>query len=253
MTSVKKIRKVGDSLPCIKPEELAVLTDDWRIHGETDIPEEWAQKDGSAVRVDQYWSKVLKLKRVPGNQKFSVLGKVIKCALSLSINKKTLSKERSSLSITALNGLRAVEDGVSNEGGLSNVPVNKGMLVSVKSSHKVYLAHIEEERKHEDSQKRESEEKQQESEAKRRKEEELKKIDGLRKSIKELDERESKAFEMLQSACAFLEEGNERMAKGVTDKNMNKNEATQKIIELAQEKQKKAKHELEQCIKRNKR
>ena len=58
-----------------------------------------------------------------GSQKFSVLGKVIKCALSLShgnadnerslsINKNTLSKERSSLSITALNGLRAVEDGV---------------------------------------------------------------------------------------------------------------------------------------------
>ena len=51
-------------------------------------------------------------------------------------NKNTLSKERSSLSITALNGLRAVEDGVRNEGGLSNVAVNKGMLVSVKSSHR---------------------------------------------------------------------------------------------------------------------
>ena len=72
-----------------------------------------------------------------------MFGKVIKCALSLSrgnadnerslsINKNTLSKERSSLSITALNGLRAVEDGVRNEGGLSNVAVNKGMLVSVK-------------------------------------------------------------------------------------------------------------------------
>ena len=74
----------------------------------------------------------------------------------------------------------------------------------------------------------------------------MKKIDGLRKSIEELDERESKAFEMLQSACAFLEEGNnERMAKGVADKNINEIEATQKIIELAQEKQKKAKHELE--------
>ena len=65
-----------------------------------------------------------------------------------------MSKERSSLSITALNGLRAVEDGVRNEGGLSNVAVNKGMLVSVKCSHKAYLAHIEEERKNEDSQKR---------------------------------------------------------------------------------------------------
>ena len=138
------------------------------------------QKDGSAVRVDQYWSKVLKLKIVSGSQKFSMLGKVIKCALSLShgnadnerslsINKNTLSKERSSLSITALNGLRAVEDGVRNEGGLSNVAVNKGMLVSVKNSHKAYLAHIEEERKNEDSQKRKSsEEKQQEREGKKR-------------------------------------------------------------------------------------
>ena len=144
-------------MPCIKPEELTVLTDEWRIYAETDIPEEWAQKDDSAVRVNQYWSKVLKLKSVSGSQKFSMLGKVIKCALSpshgnadnersLSINKNTLSKERSSLSITALNGLRAVEDGVRNEGGLSNVAVNKGMLVSVKSSHKAYLAHIEEER-----------------------------------------------------------------------------------------------------------
>ena len=100
--------------------------------------------------------------------------------------------------------MRAVEDGVRNEGGLSNVAVNKGMLVSVKSSDKAYLAHVEEERKNEDSQKRKfSEEKQQESEAKRRKEEDLKKINGLRKSIKELDERESKAFQMLQSSLCL--------------------------------------------------
>ena len=31
ITSVEKIRTVGDSLPCIKPEELTVLTDEWRI------------------------------------------------------------------------------------------------------------------------------------------------------------------------------------------------------------------------------
>ena len=255
ITSFEKIRKVGDSLLCIKPEELTVLTDEWRIYAEADIPEEWAQKHGSAVRVDQYWSKVLKLKSVSGSQKFSVLGKVIKCALSLSygnadnerslsINKNTLSKERSSWSITALNGLTAVEDGVRNEGGLSNVAMNKGMVVSVKSSHKAYFAQIKEERmkihKGENLLKKNSR-KGKPREGKKRT---LKKIDGLRKSIKELDERESKAFEMLQSACAFLEEGNERMAKGVADKNMNEIEATQKIIELAQ-KQRKAKHELE--------
>ena len=64
ITLVEKIRKVGDSLLCIKPEELAGLTDEWRIYAESDIPEEWAQKDGLAVRVDQYLSKVLKLKSV---------------------------------------------------------------------------------------------------------------------------------------------------------------------------------------------
>ena len=78
----------------------------------------------------------------------------------------------------------------------------------MKSSRKAYLTHIEEERKNEDSRKRKSsEEKQQESEAERRKEEDLKKTDSLRKSIKELNERESKAEEMLQSACAFLGRG----------------------------------------------
>ena len=120
------------------------------------------RKMAQLLRVDQYWSKVLKLKSVSGSKKFSVLGKVTRCALSfshdnadnerrLSINKNTLSKERSSLSITALNVLRAVEDGVRNEGGLSNVVLNKGILVSVKSSQKAYLAHIEEKGKNEDS------------------------------------------------------------------------------------------------------
>ena len=50
---------------------------------------------------------------------------------------------------------------------------------------------------------------------------------------------------MLQSACAFLDEGNERMAKGLADKDLDQIEAVQRIIELAQEKQKKAKEEME--------
>ena len=48
---------------------------------------------------------------------------------------------------------------------------------------------------------------------------------------------------MLQSACAFLDDGNERMAKGIADRDLDQIEATQRIIELAQEKQKrKGKH-----------
>ena len=78
----------------------------------------------------------------------------------------------------------------------------------------------------------------------------MKKIDGLRKSIKELDERESKAEEMLQSACAFLEEGNERMAKGVADKNMNETEAAQKIMSWHRRSRKRQSMRWKQCIKK---
>ena len=117
------------------------------------------------LRVHHYWDKVLKLKSVVGSQRFCVLTKVIKCALSLShsnadhkmslsVNKKTLSKERTSLSITKLNGLRATEDGIRNMDGLSNVNVSKNMLSSLKDSHIAYLEHLDIELKKQDSQKR---------------------------------------------------------------------------------------------------
>ena len=71
-------------------------------------------------------------------------------------------------------------------------------------------------------------------------EEELSKIEGLKIGNKELNVRESKAEQMLQSACAFLDE---RMAKGLADKDLDQIEAAQRIIELAQEKQKKTKED----------
>ena len=36
---------VGSSLPCVKPEELTLLIDEWRVYVETDIPQEWVQKE----------------------------------------------------------------------------------------------------------------------------------------------------------------------------------------------------------------
>ena len=72
---------------------------------------------------------------------------------SLLVNKKTLSKERTSFSITTLNCLRATEDGIRNMDGLSNVNVNKSMLSSVKVSHRAYLEHLDTEQKKQDSQK----------------------------------------------------------------------------------------------------
>ena len=121
----------------------------------------WIQKeDGSVARVDHYWNKVLQLKTQLGSQRFSVLAKAVKCALtlshgnadnerSLSVNKKTLTKERASLSTTTLNGMRATEDGIKSMNGLSNISVTKAMLCCVKDSYKAYLEHMEIERKKE--------------------------------------------------------------------------------------------------------
>ena len=58
---------------------------------------------------------------------------------SLSVNKKTLSKERSGFSIVTLNGLQATGDGIRNVNGLPNVVVTKEMLSPVKGSYKAYL------------------------------------------------------------------------------------------------------------------
>ena len=55
---------------------------------------------------------------------------------------------------------------------------------------------------------------------------------------------------MLKSACTFLEEGNERMAKGLADKNMDEIEAAQKIIWLAQESRKKQRRNWKLCTKK---
>ena len=124
---------MGSSLPCVKPEELTLLTGEWRVCAETDIPQEWVQKEDSLhiqttnirklygfvyyfLLRQQYWIQILQLKTPLGSQEFSVLAKTVKCALGLShgnadnerilsVNKKTLSKERSGLSIVSLNGL----------------------------------------------------------------------------------------------------------------------------------------------------
>ena len=157
---------------------------------------------------------------------------------SVSVNKKTLTKERASLSTTTLNGLRATEDGIKSMNDLSNSSVTKAMLCFVKASHKAYLEHMEIERKKEVKKKSTSREV---DEMKKNQEEEIRKVEKLKSSVKELNDRESRAEQVLQSASGFLQEGDRRMAKGLAEKDMDEIEAAQKITQLAHEKQKKHK------------
>ena len=84
-----------------------------------------------------------------------------------------------------------------------------------------------------------------EGESRKRQEKDAKQLEEVKNSTKDLDTREARAAAMLQSAYGFLAEGNKRMTEGVAEKDMNEIEAAQKIIELAEEKQKKAQEELQ--------
>ena len=137
--------------------------------------------------------------------------------------------------------MRATEDGVKSLNGLSHITVTKDMLSYVKDSHKTYVEHIETERK--ELKKRCSNAELEEM--KKKKEEESRKVEKLKSSMKDLDARESRAEQIIQSASGFLEEGDKRMAKRLAENDMDEIEAIQKIIQLAHEKQKKAQDELQ--------
>ena len=99
--------------------------------------------------------------------------------------------------------MRATEDGVKSLNGLSHITVTKDMLSYVKDSHKAYMEHIETERKKELKKRCSNAELE---EMKKKKEEESRKVEKLKSGMKDLDARESRAEQILQSASGFLEE-----------------------------------------------
>ena len=64
----------------------------------------------------------------------------------MSANKKTLTKDRTNLSLVTLNGLRTTEDVIKSMDGLSNVEITKKMS-SIKGARKAYYEHVEMEKK----------------------------------------------------------------------------------------------------------
>ena len=154
---------------------------------------------------------------------------------------RKLTKERSNLSTITLNGLRAREDGVTSLNRLSHITVTKDMLSYVKDSHKTNMEHIETERKKELKKRCRNAE----LEEMKKKGRGSRKVEKLKSSMKDLDARESRAEQILQSASGFLEEGDKRMAKGLAENDMDEIEVSQKIMQLSHEKQKKAQDELQ--------
>ena len=161
-----------------------------------------------------------------------MLAKGVKCALglshgnadnkrSLSLNRKTLSKDRSGLFVVTLNGLQATDNGIRNVNELPNIVVSKEMLCTVKGSYKAYMHHIDKEK--EKDKKKKSNSSEAEAEEIRKKQEAA--IKHFKSSAKDLDARMSRADQMLQSSCGFMEERNKRMTMRLAEKNLDEIEA----------------------------
>ena len=187
----------------------------WQMNGECMLRLKF-QMSGSRtkmerLRVDHFWSKVLQVRTPHGSQKFSVLTKVVKCALtlshgnvdnerSLSANKKTLTKDRTNLSLVTLNGLRTTEDAIKSIDGLSHVEITKKMS-SIKGAHKAYSEHVEMEKK--EVKKKQGASAAEVQRQKKKQEEEVRNLEQLKSESENLNAREANAENLLQSASNF--------------------------------------------------
>ena len=125
------IRRLAVMMPTLSEEEVALVTDEWKVYQAEQVDEECATR-----RVDHYWADVFQEKSLQGEWKYSVLQNLVKGLLclahdsadverSLSAIKKTVTPERTSLGELTINGLRTVKDHVKVSGEPQNVKIKR--------------------------------------------------------------------------------------------------------------------------------
>lgn len=157
--SERGTRRIAESVPQVVDEnQISQVTDEWKMYQLVDIPDSLEFDDtGKDVRVDDYWNKVLQTKNSDSTPRCKVLGPLVKAVLciahgnaeverSLSENKKMLSKERTLLTDSSVNGLRMVKDAVKVScGSVADMNITKGLLEAGRKAHNVYKRRMEEE------------------------------------------------------------------------------------------------------------
>jgi len=146
------IRRLAVMIPTLSEEEVALVTDEWKVYQAGQVDEESATR-----RVDHYWADVFQEKSLQGECKHSVLQKLVKGLLCLahgnadversrSANKKTVTPDRTSLGELTINGLRTVKDHVKVSGEPQNVKITKGLLEASRDAHKAHAKRLADER-----------------------------------------------------------------------------------------------------------
>ena len=255
-SSDSKVATVAANLPCCEENELPLVVDEWKIYRELEIPQSWVtdkDKKGNEqpVRLDKYWANIFGLTTAAGRPRFTVLPKVVKCALtlshgnadterSLSQNKKILTKERTSVQKSTLIGVRLIKDAVGASGGQAvDVKITKELLSHCKSAHQEYKKFVTEQQSKE---REEKQKKEKEREKQRQAEEEekarLEKVKSLKNENKDIDNKIEEAEGQLTRLDGLSVEANKRMTEAIKEKHMMGIEIAHELQEVAANKQK---------------
>ena len=139
-------------MPCLETQEEVIAGDECIHYQELNMGEEDLH-----LRVDHFWHKVFTKADASGDQ-FSVLPKMIKCALalchsnadverSLSVNKRVVTKQNMTMKRETLTGLCSVKAAIQEYGGVDKVPITLDTVKTAESSCRLYNEHLRERRK----------------------------------------------------------------------------------------------------------
>ena len=143
---------------------IVTVKDEWKILCLGDNMKSFS----SIKRVDHFWRDIFVLKRSGGQPKYPCLTDLIKTALviphgnadverGLSVNNSFVTGERSLLSETVINGVRATKDIVQfcdpELNRPEKLPFTKKMITAARGAHSEHIMRLEADRKREEEEK----------------------------------------------------------------------------------------------------
>ena len=144
------ITQLAVFLPNIANENVTKAGDAWNIYREENVEDDVVYDEDSMLkRVDMYWNDILNRKTAAVILRYPALKNVVTSCLclvhgnadveiSLSINKKILTPERTLMYDATLNSLRLTRDAVSLYGNATSVLITRKMITFVQGPYTKY-------------------------------------------------------------------------------------------------------------------
>ena len=245
--------------------DVSAVTDEWKL---LQVDEDISSI--TETQIELYWQAVFSLKAFSGDQRYSLLPKVIKSGLvlaqtnaeserSLSINARLVTKERASLGEASVIGLRTVKEAVHFYDPVENKPekisVTKDLIRLVKCSYASYRAKLEEEKKEANKKKMEEEiSKKAEEQAKAEREKLSQKRAKMKASESDLRMEEDEILGEVRAADQLLSDASKKLQEAISGSSVDKMNITvaTMMLDTAKQKREGAMKKLDEIRKRQK-